>query len=61
MRGGGGSSGDVSEQGRQIDHTYRREAEDSPAVASMTPLPRGGKEERAEWRGRSRLKLGVAE
>src|SRR5438046_8292106 len=32
------SSGDVSEQGRRIDHTPKREAADGPCVASMTSL-----------------------
>jgi DDE family transposase len=36
--GRGRSSGGVSEQGRRIDRTYKREAADSPCVASMTSL-----------------------
>ena len=38
MRSGGRSSGGVSEQGRRIDHTHKREAADGPCVASMTSL-----------------------
>jgi hypothetical protein len=36
--GRGRSSGGVSEQGRRIDRTHKREAADSPCVASMTSL-----------------------
>ena len=38
MRSGDRSSGDVSEQGRRIDHTPKRDAADGPCVASMTSL-----------------------
>src|SRR5437899_3755834 len=38
MRSGGRSSGGVSEQGRRIDQTPKREAADGPCVASMTSL-----------------------
>jgi len=38
MRSGGRGSGGVSEQGRRIDHTRKREAANSPCVASMTSL-----------------------
>jgi len=38
MRRGGRSSGGVSEQGRRIDHTPKRDAADGPCVASMTSL-----------------------
>jgi len=38
MRSGGRSSGSVSEQGRRIDQTSKREAADGRGVASMTSL-----------------------
>ena len=38
MRSGGRSSGGVSEQGRRIDQTPKREAAGGPCVASMTSL-----------------------
>lgn len=38
MRSGGRRSGCVSEQGRRIDQTPKREAADGPCVASMTSL-----------------------
>ena len=38
MRSGGRSSGDVSEQGRRMDQTHKREAADGPCVASMASL-----------------------
>ena len=38
MRSGGRSSGGVSEQGRRIDQTDKREGADGPCVASMTSL-----------------------
>ena len=38
MRSGSRSSGGVSEQGRRIDQTHKREAADGPCVASMTSL-----------------------
>jgi hypothetical protein len=38
MRSGGRSSGGVSEQGRRIDQTHKRDAADGPCVASMTSL-----------------------
>src|SRR5713226_10743444 len=38
MRSGDRSSGGVSEQGRRIDQTHKREAADGPCVASMTSL-----------------------
>jgi hypothetical protein len=38
MRGGGRSSGDVSEQGRRSDQTHKREAADVPCVAGMASL-----------------------
>ena len=38
MRSGDRSSGGVSEQGRRIDQTHKRDAADGPCVASMTSL-----------------------
>jgi hypothetical protein len=38
MSSRGRSSGGVSEQGRRIDQTHKREAADGPCVASMTSL-----------------------
>jgi len=38
MRSGGRSNGGVSEQGRRIDQTHKREAAAGPCVASMTSL-----------------------
>jgi len=38
MRSRSRSSGGVSEQGRRIDQTPKREAADGPCVASMTSL-----------------------
>ena len=38
MRSGGRSSRGVSEQGRRIDQTPKREAAEGPCVASMTSL-----------------------
>jgi hypothetical protein len=38
MRSEGRSSGGVSEQGRRIDQTHKREAADDPCLASMTSL-----------------------
>ena len=38
MRSWSRSSGGVSEQGRRIDQTPKREAADGPCVASMTSL-----------------------
>ena len=51
MRSGDRSSGDVSEQGRRIDHTPKREAADGPCVASVTSLNLLGQDERPERRG----------
>jgi hypothetical protein len=38
MRSGGRSSGGVSEQGRRIHQTHKREAANGPCVVSMTSL-----------------------
>ena len=38
MRSGGRSNGGVSEQGRRIDQTHKREASDGPCAVSMTSL-----------------------
>lgn len=38
MRSGGRSSGGVSEQGRRVDQTLKREAADDPCVASMMSI-----------------------
>jgi hypothetical protein len=38
MRSGGRSSGGVSEQGRRVDQTLKREVADDPCVASMISI-----------------------